>query len=58
MTREQMTADLIECWLADLSINVLEEFAREAIEARYAANYTDAQIAAEYAKLIGTDAEA
>lgn len=57
MTREQMTAVLVECWLADLSIDDLEEIARDAIEARYATNYSDEQLAEEYAEMIGTDTE-
>lgn len=53
LTREKMIADLVEVWLADLSVKDLEEIARDAIEARYKANYSDADLAAEYAELIG-----
>lgn len=57
MTREQMTADLIEMWLADMSAEDLEAMARDALEARYRYNYSDADIAAEHAELI-TNADA
>ena len=57
MTREQMTADLIEMWLADMSAEDLEAMARDALEARYSRNYSDADIAAEHAELI-TNADA
>ena len=53
MTREEMTADLIEVWLSDLSVEHLEELAREALRERYRQNYSDAQVTAEYAELIG-----
>lgn len=55
MTREEMINDLVECWLADLSSNHVEDLAREALASRYASNYTDDQIAEEYAELIGED---
>ena len=51
ITREQMIADLVEMWMADLSVDDLEEIARDAIEARYRQNYSDADIAAEHAEL-------
>lgn len=58
MKREQMIADLIECRLVDLGFEDLEDLARETLKARYAANYTDAQIFTEYAELIAQiDAE-
>lgn len=57
MTREQMTADLIEMWLADMSTEDLEAMARDALEARYRQNYSDADIADEHAELIA-DADA
>jgi len=55
MTREEMINDLVECWMADLNTQHLEEIARETIAARYASNYTDDQLAEEYAELIGED---
>ena len=58
MKREQMIADLIECRLSDLGYEDLEDLARETLKARYAADYTDAQIFTEYAELIAQiDAE-
>lgn len=55
MTREQMIADLVECWLIDLSVDDLEQIARDAIEARYRANYDDAQLRSEYDELLGDE---
>jgi hypothetical protein len=56
MTRQEMIDELVECWMTDLSVRDLEEIARDAIEARFQSNYDDAQIAAEYAEIIGDDA--
>ncbi len=56
LTREEMTAELVEVWLADASVKHLDELAREALAARYAANYDLDQLAAEYAELLGDDA--
>ena len=56
LTREEMTADLVEVWLSDVSVEHLEELAREALAARYAANYDLDQITAEYVELLGADA--
>ena len=36
--------------------SVAADIARDAIEARFQSNYDDAQIAAEYAEIIGDDA--
>jgi hypothetical protein len=51
MTREEMVADLVECWVTDLPVEHLEELAREALMERYRRNYSDADIAAEHAEL-------
>jgi hypothetical protein len=56
MTREEMINELVECWMTDLSVKDLEEIVRDTIEARFQANYDDAQLAAEYAETIGEDA--
>jgi hypothetical protein len=56
MTRKEMIDELVECWMTDLSVKDLEEIARDTIEARFQANYDDAQLAAEYAELLGEDA--
>jgi hypothetical protein len=51
MTREEMVADLVECWVTDLPVEHLEELAREALMERYRRNYSDADVAAEHAEL-------
>jgi hypothetical protein len=56
MTRKEMIDELVECWMTDLSVKDLEEIARDTIEARFQANYDDAQLAVEYAELLGEDA--
>jgi hypothetical protein len=56
MTRQEMIDEIVECWMTDLSVKDLEAIARDAITARFEANYDDAQIAAEYAELLGEDA--
>jgi len=52
MTREEMLDDLIDMWLRNLLDHQLEELAHEALMERYRRNYSDADVAAEYAELI------
>ena len=56
MTCQEMIDKLVECWMTDLRIKDLEEIARDAMVAWFQSNYDDAQIAAEYAELLGEDA--
>jgi hypothetical protein len=52
MTREEMLNDIVDMWLRDLLDHQLEELAREALMERYRHNYSDKDVAAEYAELI------
>jgi hypothetical protein len=56
MTRQEMIDEIVECWMTDLSVKDLEAIARDAIEARFQANYDDAQIADEFAAALGVEA--
>jgi hypothetical protein len=52
MTREEMTDEIVTMWLRDLLDHQLEDLAREALMERYRHNYSDKDVAAEYAELI------